>query len=600
MQEKISYSRNQLFLSLGKSAIVFSALYMLIKLLEFNYENYFAIDFFDEIFDKLRYYRRDHSFIGLLTYLTTPHNEHIIAITRLIAIADDFLCNGRERLQIVLSYCFQFLSVILIYRTIIADRSIESIINKIFIFFCIEIFFFNGNFLANFTTPFQIEHFIMGFLAVLSAKLFSDIAAIEKPNDKQMYLFVARMAGLAAIATVNLGNAPVLLIATAAGAFILRWPKGWTLLIAGLAAIHIWVILSITHSDSGYSSHNIFTIAKFALLYLGAPFMRLEDPWPASYATWWESGYLGLLFGIILAGIAGGFGVMRWARPGWGGRTAMFGLILMIVVIVTAAAAGYSRAGIGILEAASKKYASFAALAWAGAFMIVIGTIRSERFPKAGLAGIVIMLFLIIPLSWVGQNREMRIWAKAVDGNWEAALASYLSVNDEFFLQRIYQVPYQSEIDVLVNHYLEPNDLGIFSYYPFHWGSDVKDYLGMSAAGTCKGTIDMVQQVPAADIVKVFNASGTLYRLQGWTWLEQSRAPARDIVMIDDDSYIVGLGRTTRTSAIAEEWLGQKFERNLGWYGFIRTTKPGRVRLFGRSTEGDLLCPLGEINLSGD
>ncbi len=600
MQENFLQSRNQIFVSLGKAAVIFLAVLMLSNIIRFNYENYLAIDYFDEIFDKLRYYRRDHSIVGFFTYLTLPHMEHIIAITRLIAVADDNLWEGRERLQTVLGYIFQLLSVILIYRTIVTEKNIINPINKIFIFFCIEVLFFNGNFLYNFTIPFQIEHFIMAFLAILSAKLFSDIAAVEKPTAKQRAIFVARMVGLAALATFNLGNAPVLLIATAAGAVIIRWPKGWTYLIIGLAVIHIWVILSITHSDHGFSDHNFFAIAKFALLYLGSAFIRLDDPWPASYATWWGSGYLGLSFGIILAAIAGGFAVMRRVRPGLGGRTALFGLILMIAVIVTAVAAGYSRAGgSGILEAANKKYASFAALAWAGALMILIGAVRAEKFPQARSAGIAIMLFLIVPLSWIGQDREIHIWAKATDGNWEAALAAFLSVNDEYFLQRLYQIPYQSEIDVLVNRYLEPNDLGIFSYYPFRWGNDIKTYMERSDAAVCKGTIDMVQQVPAADIVKVFDAPGTIYRLQGWSWLEQARAPARDIIMIDDDSRIVGLGRTTRTSAIAEEWLGQKFDRNLGWFGFARTTKPGRVRLFGRSSGGDFLCPLGEISLAG-
>ena len=103
----------------------------------------------------------------------------------------------------------------------------------------------------------------------------------------------------------------------------------------------------------------------FALIYWGAPFYRF-DTWPSGYVTWEGAKpieiYAAATFGGIVLATAIVFGLVRLAKPNFGGRLAMFGLVILSIIIATGCAAAHSRAQFGILEGASKKYSSFAAL----------------------------------------------------------------------------------------------------------------------------------------------------------------------------------------------------------------------------------------------
>ena len=163
----------------------------------------------------------------------------------------------------------------------------------------------------------------------------------------------------------------------------------------------------------------------FALIYWGAPFYRF-DTWPSGYVTWEGAGpieiYAAATFGGIVLATAIVFGLVRLAKPNFGGRLAMFGLVILLIVIATGCAAAHSRAQFGILEGASKKYSSFAALGWLGVLALATGVAdHIWQTRKSGWPAMALLL-LLVPLSTLGYFRETRIWQKMIDRTTEASL----------------------------------------------------------------------------------------------------------------------------------------------------------------------------------
>ena len=360
------------------------AAWLITQLMNFQFHHFYPVPFLDGLLDLLRFYVASGTFSKFLKYLITPHNEHVIATTRLIALADKLAWHGRGHLQVLCSYTFQIGGAIIAYRVFRPASIRHYPIDRLWTLSCLLLFFLNANFLFNFAIGFQVQHFIMAFLVILTASHISNVPL--KPDLSKMQSFVIAQIGLAVVATFTLGNAPVLLIAATAMAIILRWNPRWIVILAVLAVAHIVLTLAIIvyggEADASeiVGSHTILPMIAYVLLYLGSfsPFTRLVA-WPSTYITWWGSPYLGALLGMTLMAIAIAFTVIRLYRPNWGGRVGTFGLVLMIVVVITAAAAAYTRTNTeGILDGTNSKYASWSALGWLGAFMIVAGAMREQ------------------------------------------------------------------------------------------------------------------------------------------------------------------------------------------------------------------------------
>lgn len=77
--------------------------------------------------------------------------------------------------------------------------------------------------------------------------------------------------------------------------------------------------------------------------------------------------------------------------------------------------------------------------------------------------------------------------------------------------------------------------------------------------------------------------------------MDKNHEPPETIIAVDTRDRIVGVARMTRASASAEEWLGQKFNQNLGWFGFARSVEPSPLTFFALSADGKEFCELGRL-----
>ncbi len=459
----------------------------------------------------------------------------------------------------------------------------------------ILLLFINPNFLYTLILPFQPEHAIMAFLVVVASAFVSRTATPEMSTAAQIRLILVLVV-LAAIGTFTLGNAPAILIAAAATTFVLRCPFSLIAVLGVLAAVHTIVVMA-TISGVGQTSTNIVAICKFALIYWGGPFLRF-DPWPSVYVTWGladaRAAHVAGAFGAVVFATTAGFGCLRLFMPRLGGRLAIFGFMVLVVVVATGLAAAHSRAQFGILEGASKKYASFAALGWLGVLAVFTGVAR-QRLPflsRPEAPVLALLLAIVLPLSTLGYLRETRIWEKMIDRNWEASLAVFLHIDDESRLHDIYTN--DSELVKYVG-FIEPKGRAIFSYFPFRWGDDVNTVLAPRRATECRGMVERLDPVPSQDVASAFHSTGTPASISGWTWMTKDHGPPETIVVANSANRIVGVARITRSSSSAEEWLGQKLDQNVGWFGFVRFDPALPLSYFALSADGRHYCVLGPI-----
>jgi len=575
--------------ALSQIALAAAALGLVGATLLWQVFHHFLSPIHDDIFDRLRYYRAvQDGFSQVLSYLVTGHNEHRIFTTRLVEILDEYIFSGREYLQVILSNLIQLGCAVLCFSRM--RKNDDGVIGALFLFSVLALCFINPNFFYTLVVPFQIQHAIMTLL-VIGAALLCSAPASDSPPPGIETRFILMLLLLALVATFTLANAPVILISAASASLVARRPKSTTLILMTAAALHTLVML-VTTAKVATTTNDIGLLFKFGFLYWGSPFLRFE-PWPAPFATWATSYELATALGAIVFATAVIFGLLRLLKPGLGGTVALFGFAILVAVIVTGFAAGHSRATTGLLEAANKKYASFAALGWVGVLAILVGICRqtsktslSTNLVLAGFAA------LVLPLSLSAYPRETRVWQKMIDRNWEAVSAAAMGVNAKIWLPELYTDGQNLKAYL---DFVEPKRRGLYSFFPFRWGDDVKTVLASRFEVRCRsqvGTLDLINPVDLAD---VFQGPGKAAKVSGWTWMTDEHAVPQMIVAADAQNHIVGAALVTRRGEKADEWLGQRFSENLEWWGFARLTEAAPYSFYALSADNRKFCSLGHV-----
>lgn len=571
-----------------------AGIFISISTILFVFDNAFYSGFHDTIFDKIKYYESD-GFYSFVRYLISPNNEHRITTSRFFFVIDEILFSGKEQFVVLSNLFIQFLNTLIAF--LFFRATMKNVIDAIsarffvyaFLFSFIFLHFFNSVFIYTLLIGFQIQHAIMAMLCLLVACALA--YASGQPKLPTKFLTLTLLA-LAFVATFTLGNASVILLSATAVALILRWPLQLFAGLAGLALLHTGLMLA-TSPSVGARSADAFAIGKFLMVYLGSPFLRI-DPWPAPYATYGQYPYLAAAFGAIILAIAAATVVLRLVRPGFGGALTVFGVALLAMVIITGLAAGSSRVQFGVLEAANKKYASFAALAWLGATAIICGVLSDIRSIRSyfSLVPLFSSFLVVLYLSIIGYPRETKIWSKYVDVNREAATALVSAVGASAPLRELYveEAGLQRYFD-----FIETRWRGPFAHFPTRWGQDVTVFLARLREEACRGEVEMATPWPAENRTDVFSRTGTPISISGWAFMGEDRAPPAFVLAADTNGRVAGIAVASRQSSRAEQWLGQKFQANLGWFGYARVAAPGSLDFFALSGNGRTYCRLGQV-----
>ncbi|MEX3967949.1 hypothetical protein AB4Y42_38100 [Paraburkholderia sp. EG286B] len=553
--------------------------------------NLFAVPWYDDMFDHTRMHHAMVSFREFMSYMISPHNEHRIFTTRVISFLDERFLSGREYGQVLVTHLLQVGAALITWLAFIKSGIFEGRYLRIALLPTILLFFVNPNFLYTLIIPFQLQFGFMACICVTAAFVVSQASTIEKPTVRDKAKLVCALLALAIVATFTLGNSPVVLLASAATAVVLRWKRSISAILIVLAVAHVAIMLAITPA-TGSRTHDPILILKFSLMYLGGAFTRV-DPWPGNFLTWSDSPYVAAICGVFVFATAACFAIARFLRPGLGGRLATFGFMLLTIVIITSLAGGLARAQFGILEALNKKYASFSALSWIGACAVLSGVAFNTQGPRRRFipASIATALVLVLAFTLHGANREERLWAKARNATWEAALAGFVQVNDRDELHMLDDR--ESEVPEYM-HYASARNISVFSYFPFRIGDDAGSFLAARKEISCKGEVESVSPI-SKNSPRYFDVAGSPAAIAGWAWMTDEHKPATTVIAVDGTNHIVGAARSTRRSARAEEWLAQTFDQNLGWYGYARPVSWQDVKFYALSSSGKQFCSLGTL-----
>jgi hypothetical protein len=572
--------------ALGLSAFLLAAMAVL-----WHVGHRFPMPFYDELSDRVRFYAAATDWRQFLSYLISLHNEHRVATTRIVMALDETLRHGQQALPVATMYILTAGMIALLYSSAAERPRSIAYPGNFAIAGTLVLLLINTNHYFTFLVAFQLQHVIMALLVVLLALAAGQVP--DRPDWRAFFFFLTKLVFLALVGSFTLGSSPTLAIGAAAMAIVMRWRPLEVLVLAAVAVVHTAIIL-LTTARTGIATYDPLVLLKFLDLYLGSPFLRF-DPWPAPVVTYWTSVRLGQAFGAIILLAGAGFALMRFVRPGLGGRLAVIGLTLVVVVMITGAAAGVSRAQFGLLEAGSKKYSSFTALAWVGVVLTALAYVRDLYPGNAWLAGIParVLLVVLVPLTVIGYQRETRIWEKQVDRIRESALAVFMHVNDRDRLNSL--LFDHNRLGSYVAD-IETKNRSIFAKFPFRWGDDAGRAIGRRQKSSCRSQVERLDAIPPADRTDIFEDAGVPMAALGWTWMLEENAVPQSVIAVDSRERIVGIAMPTRTSYWMEEWLGQKFTVSGQWFGYLRLPEgAGPATFFALSANGRSYCDLGKL-----
>ncbi len=552
----------------------------------------YGIAAYDDIYDKLKLYRTSGDTLATLRQLFALHNEHRIATTRALMVADELWDGGREAIPIIVSNALQCLGALLCSFAVLRRFSgqLPAPSEALFIGGVITLMFVNPNLLETLDLPFLVEHPIMGFLVVLTAWQIG--ANVDGPRSaRTSWFLVARFVALALVASVTLGNAPVLMVTAFAAAVLFRWGLRITFVLGALTAFHAVLTIATTPSV-GATAKDVWAILDFTVVYLGSPFLRIMA-WPAVAVTWATPLLLARIAGTIVLALPCAFAFVQACAPRRGRSLAAFGFVLCTAVVVTALAAGYARSQFGVEAASDKKYASFAALGWVGSLALLIAMARElPRLARPAADALVLASYLVaLPLSVAALSREEGIWGDFMNRNWLAATAVYTGVGDRNALQAIYPEPpllleYATDI--------ETRGRGIFARYPFRMGDPLSAVISRAVEVPCRSEVEDAAIVPNGELAYPLRASGIPVKVHGWTWMTPLREPADAVVAVDSADHLAGLAHAVSVSPRAALWLGQSSTQQLEWVGYAVSDAIGDLRYIALSRDGRAYCPLGK------
>lgn len=234
--------------------------FVIVGTLAWEWRHNFAMPLYDDIFDRLRLYRALGNPKALFEYFISSHNEHRILTTRLLAALDEFSFSGREHTQIIATNVMQLIAVSVTYH--MAFRSDPgrhwTLAERLLVFATIALLFINPSLLYTLIVPFQVQHVIMALLCIIAAGLMAR-ASTQAPSRQDFLKLLFALLLLAFIASFTLGNSPVILLAAAATAIVLRWPLYTIVILSVLALAHVAIVLATTQLV-GTQSDNVMAI----------------------------------------------------------------------------------------------------------------------------------------------------------------------------------------------------------------------------------------------------------------------------------------------------------------------------------------------------
>jgi hypothetical protein len=491
------------------------------------------------------------------------HNEHRIAVPRLIFVVDRFLFAMNNKFAF---FCNVAIQVSLAALTIcVALRTARRRIA--------ESLWITGAVLALLFSAMQWENFLWGFQVQFFGVTLAAVAtfAAVGPGPPSVTRLAA-VIGLESVAAYTLASGMAVPFLAVPLAIWVGWPRRQIVIlsVAAITLLASYLYGYETPTQLGNSANAIEQMREglsYVLSYIGGPFGTAFQEAHARHPRNWGRlcGFIGVVSFVALA-----VGALR-RRERDGPVPVLIAAALFVLGMALLTALGRLR--FGDAQALSSRYSSAALMFWAA--LIVIATVRLGRHAAhLRVAGMAAMLPLLLGLayyqtSFAGQGRAWTL------PRLEATTALLANVDDPQALVRIYPVPAvpRDRAPMLREHHLS-----VFAEAWSGWlGTPLADHARLVDPAECRGGIDGIASVGTSD------PKG--WRANGWAWDAERRAVPPRVVIADAGGRVIGYGLSGFPKANGGA--------GGGWRGHFAVAPAVSVIAYALLDDGRTACPLG-------
>ena len=501
-----------------------------------------------------------------LTWLFSQHNEHRLAVPRLVFWADKVLAHETNALDLAVGLAIQGVlawQLIGLARQIGLARRSETLLATALI----TAVLFSAIQWENFTWGYQIQFFGVDLAAVAT---FLVLARYEPPG----WLSLTAVIILEAIAAFTLSNG-LLVAFCAVGMAVRLGYRPRHIVILGIAAITLAFAYLYGYHSPSYHSDPLETIFKigavlaYAATELGTPLESLMPVEGIDLAIW--LGAAGLLLFVIAA--------LSSPRPATrNGRADLAFVTIMAFVVATTLITALGRLRFGLEQAHAVRYATPVMLFWLS--LILLGLSRLRGSLRA--CGFVVLAFCPLLLA-VREHRFVHQAEATVRGRFVGEPALLTGVDDRDFLLHVYP---DSDSVLASRDALKRARTSVFAFAWADWLGHPMPYATTTRnAPPCPGGFDDLKFVSDA-------------HLPGWR--AEGRMPthgfghwANRIIFLDPEGLVIGYGISGLTGNDIGNKEASDDPSTDRWIGAVENIDPASVTAYALRADDRVLCSLG-------
>ncbi len=503
---------------------------------------------------------------GSLALLWTQHNEHRMALAKLLMWADIFWLRGNGKSLFVETYLVQLLEALLLawaVRSLGAWRWLEtrSLLGlALFCAFC----------------PIQYEIFVWSFgvqvapAYALAALAFIAMACYAR-RPGPFPLAVSIGAAVAAPLTLAGGQVVWPLLCIAAWNLRVRARVIAGILLTWILFLGIYLIGYVRpsqHADTFASLRRPGALLQYVLLYFAGSWDALSRPLGYALAT---AGILTVIAWNAKAVLRRDVSPLRVAV-----------LALASSLIANAFLTALGRLNFGLEQATTSRYQTSALLFWCCLFILCVDVLLVQA-PKlvAPLTGFVLLVMLISAFHIKAPWRDAAFWSNRIKTGTPTLLADVK--DDPVISANLLGTPFWIFRDT---GFLRARGLSVYDTFEFRrMGVLLPSIYEVSDAGRCAGYFDKTE--PVAD------SQWPGYRASGWGWDRTLARPIEKLVITNEAGRIVGLATGGAERADVKRVVPGVTSSFTGWHGYINGSMSWREgHAYGELPDGHTVCPI--------
>jgi hypothetical protein len=542
------------------ATVLFASLgFELVSLLSLQLRSFNPMPWFDD-WDTVLLWSRVTAAGDVITALLTPHNEHRIALPRLLTLVDFAVAHGSGAFNLAVIVIAQALIGVVFY---LASR---QVLRHAMLFMLLALcLLFSGHQMSNFLWSFQTQVPLLYLFSALAFWL-----ACRAIDDRPMLFLPAFMLGVLASLSQAAGlfTLPVLVLAAALYGRRFRWLTTLLLMLAS-ALMFTWYL----HGES--SGHReplqlaaVPGLIRFALDFLGSPALELVG----DYTVLVGFAVVLLAFSLILKA--------RGSRPD---GAAAIALAFIIMIGLTCMAAAEARSFLGPDAATESRYGTPAVVLY---LALMAGfwprrqqqpASRAEAW-RVGVMALLVALFgsattLLLPYDYA----DLRVIKARAETAYAANVDDQPSISAVGLEGRIWRA----------RPFLQRHQLSIFARKEQQAIGQPLTQRFAVRPGPCPGNLDSA--------AAVLSGERPGYRLAGWALAANGHAA--NTVIFAADNIVLGYARPVTDRPDVKSVMPQARELTTGFEGHIGPAG-GVVHAYNLSADKATVCQIsGQLDL---